>query len=1238
MLPGCLNYQSLEDTVRFGQVHIKDVDPKLQATHFQQYISNHKFLENDKAWHLKGGFVQDFYKTFNPNDFNLENYNIRHLDKIFHWSMQAAHEAISEVRSLKQNDLDRGGIVLGNLLMPTDSFLSYSEHEIVSRLFPEKISTLNPIDPINRYSGGAVARLTANVLNMKGDAYSLDAACASGLYAIKEACQRLQNHQNDFMLAGSTNATNLLFINVLFSELGALSKEGMSRPFNKLADGLIPAEGTSYVALKRLEDAVDASDRIFGVIRGVGLSNSGRETSFLAPSRSGEQSAIKQAYDLSGVEPDDVRYVECHATGTQLGDLTEVEALGHFFDNRNEIVLSSFKANIGHLLPGAGTAGLLKLISCMENEYFPVTPNSHPTIPSVADYNFCIPNRNKVWTLPKIAAIDAFGFGGNNAHLILEKYIPSKKYHKNTKPCSNIVSVIDFELQTSNYSHEIQQNMLGLDDSHSRDLKTVELNMLEQYVPPNDLKVMNSQQLFVQSAMEQLKERVNLQGSKKIGVFVGMNIDPEMCRYDTRIRLRDVLNKHNVQLSDKECNDLKNKISQPLTHEAIVGFMTQLIANRVSYTLNLHGPSYVINAEEQSFSIALRSALNCLNNSEIDMAIVGCVELGTDKIHRSSLLNDEEQIDAVGLFVVTKQDKAVNEKFKLKLLDENLEQVNDIQLESHSANEILSLISKFNKLANLTHKQDTVVSTGSRFNPTSAIELLDINCDIKIKTPIIKRYAANSANELIEMLEADLESNHGAYRCAITCLQNQLSYHMKLAVEAIKKDPERIFFSRGVSYCNQSVDGKLAFVFPGSGAAYPGVAESVSRIYPELLASCSTSNKIYKEVPSWAFNSGQEPGVDYLDDTIITQAVNQLHAAYLQEILCLQPDAVLGISIGEINALYAFGVWNNVDVMIEKSHELQLYTKYLSGTHNTVKEHWALSSDDKVDWSNYYLRNINVEKSLVDISGYKHIYPTIIYSDNEFMLSGNTVELKNYLSSLDNKVDVHHVKQELAIHCNAAEPFSPSFHKLYSQEVAPNEKIAFYSNYFSKSYKQDQSSICEALTGQAINTIDFRKTILRSYDDGIRIFVELGPRDHLKRAINKTLAKNEHYVISLDRENFNNTLGLYQTAADLWVLGKEINYSKLKIDYTHGDESRGEIKSRKIKINTKFPELKPFNLIRAKTDNHQIFSEVHNALYSEYKQYTKSQEMVFKEHNRVLNKALKLVLDAISKDGKDSHD
>ncbi len=236
--------------------------------------------------------MRGFEERFDPTGFTLPAEEIKTLDPVFQWTLHGVREALRSARLAAPlpDDAPAIGLVLGNLSYPTAGLVQFAESTWFAAQAEDvpRPPDAGVQDPRNRFSSGLPAHLAAQALNLRGDAFALDAACASSLYAIKLACDRLQDRRADVMVAGAVNRTDDLFIHIGFCALQAMSRRGESRPFAADADGLVPAEGAAFVVLKRLEDAIAAGDEILGVIRGIGLSNDGNAGGFLSPAAAGQ--------------------------------------------------------------------------------------------------------------------------------------------------------------------------------------------------------------------------------------------------------------------------------------------------------------------------------------------------------------------------------------------------------------------------------------------------------------------------------------------------------------------------------------------------------------------------------------------------------------------------------------------------------------------------------------------------------------------------------------------------------------------------------------------------------------------------------------------------------------------------------------------------------------------------------------------------------------------------------------
>ncbi len=296
VLPGALSPSALWDQIRAGH----DLTSRVPAGRWG--LSSGRLVRDvsdprgtkDATWSDRGGYVDGFESIFDPAGFALDAAKVRQLDPLFQWVLHTGREAL---RDAGVTDTGRTGAVFGNLSFPSSGMARFAERVWLGEQRADLAAVPGSVAE-NRFMSGLPAHLLAKALGLGEQAFCLDAACASSLYAIKLACDQLHDGKADVMLAGAVNRADDLFIHVGFTALKALSGTGQSRPFHPEADGLVPAEGAGFVVLKRLVDAERAGDSIIGVIRGVGLSNDGRGSGFLAPSSEGQVRAMKAAYAL----------------------------------------------------------------------------------------------------------------------------------------------------------------------------------------------------------------------------------------------------------------------------------------------------------------------------------------------------------------------------------------------------------------------------------------------------------------------------------------------------------------------------------------------------------------------------------------------------------------------------------------------------------------------------------------------------------------------------------------------------------------------------------------------------------------------------------------------------------------------------------------------------------------------------------------------------------------------------
>jgi acyl transferase domain-containing protein len=272
----------------------------------------------------------------------------------------------------------------------------------------------------------AASRL-ANRFDLHGPAYTVDAACASSLVAVDHAVRELTSGRCDVVLAGGVHTCHHPTLWSVFTRLGALSPGGVIRPLSLAADGTLLSEGAGAVLLKRLADARAAGDRIYAVIRGIGVSSDGRATSLMNPLVEGQELAIRRAWAAAGLDPaapDALGLLEAHGTATPTGDRAELTALGRVFGPPlgRPAGIGSVKSMIGHAMPAAGIAGLIKAAYAISEGILPPTLHVDEPSPALAGTRFEPVTQARPWDDGPVrrAAVSAFGFGGINAHVILE--------------------------------------------------------------------------------------------------------------------------------------------------------------------------------------------------------------------------------------------------------------------------------------------------------------------------------------------------------------------------------------------------------------------------------------------------------------------------------------------------------------------------------------------------------------------------------------------------------------------------------------------------------------------------------------------------------------------------------------------------------------------------------------------------------------------------------------------------
>lgn len=268
-------------------------------------------------------------------------------------------------------------------------------------------------------------------LGLTGPSVSVNTVCSTSLVAVHLACQSLLNYQCDMALGGGVSIQASQQEGYLYKEGSITSPDGHCRAFDANAQGTIFGNGVGMVVLKRLEDAIADGDYIYAVIKGTAINNDGAmKVSYTAPSVEGQVQAIAEAQAVAGVDPATITYIEAHGTGTALGDPIEMTALNQVFqastDRQQFCAIGTVKTNIGHLNRAAGIAGLIKTTLALQHQQIPPSLHYESPNPAIdfANSPFFVNATLRDWQTdgsPRRAGLSSFGFGGTNAHAILEE-------------------------------------------------------------------------------------------------------------------------------------------------------------------------------------------------------------------------------------------------------------------------------------------------------------------------------------------------------------------------------------------------------------------------------------------------------------------------------------------------------------------------------------------------------------------------------------------------------------------------------------------------------------------------------------------------------------------------------------------------------------------------------------------------------------------------------------------------
>jgi len=700
----------------FWQQLLKKQDCRSKATKEQMGVDPAKYTgkkgDTDKFYCVHGGYIRDFdfdASAFVNNDAQshlqkksgLTTDYLNQLDDLNQWALYVTQQALTDAGYWGSDKLEKCGVILGNLSFPTKSsnhLFMPLYHQVVndalkasvdkdfqlSHFSDTDISNKN-VHADNALVAGYPAALLAKAAGLGGTHFALDAACASSCYSVKLACDYLHTGKADMMLAGAVSGADPMFVNMGFSIFQAYPANNIHAPFDKNSQGLFAGEGAGMMVLKRHSDAVRDGDKIHAIIKGGALSNDGKGEFVLSPNTKGQVLVYERAYDNAGVDPRDVDYIECHATGTPKGDNVELGSMDTFFsrfprEKGNKPLLGSVKSNLGHLLTAAGMPGMTKAIWALNEAKIPATINLNEPLTSKKGYlggaqmptdtidwpsSQSSNSNGKVSSKPRTAGVSVFGFGGSNAHLVLQQptqtLAPVTTVAKAHEPLAIIGMDAHFGTakDLASFNALIQRNGNTFRELPTKRWKGMEKNtavmnalslakapvggyvedfdidFLRFKVPPNEQDCLIPQQLMMMKVADNAAKDAGLKEGSNVAVLVAMGLELELHQYRGRVNLstqiEESLLQQGVILSDEQRETLTNIAKDGVAHAAqlnqYTSFIGNIMASRISALWDFSGPAITLSAEENSVYRCVELAENLFQTSDIDAVIIASVDL-----------------------------------------------------------------------------------------------------------------------------------------------------------------------------------------------------------------------------------------------------------------------------------------------------------------------------------------------------------------------------------------------------------------------------------------------------------------------------------------------------------------------------------------------------------------------------------------------------------------------------------
>ena len=807
----------------------------------------------------------------------------------------------------------------------------------------------------------------------------------------------------------------------------------------------------------------------------------GAGAGLLHRTRTARAEAMQRAYASADLDPASIDYLECHATGTSVGDQVEIRSSSTIFAGKDALPVGSLKSNTGHLITVAGLASVIKLLGAFKHKTLPPTRLDTPANEAFNGSPLYPLTDATPWTGkgPMRAAISNFGFGGNNAHVILEApdgFKPPKKTARPkaaAKPAPIAICGLGVLAGPDRGADKLVRRALSPPRDRLAICPTIDVDPLFARTPPADLQHTEPAHLALLAAGKDALNGVGETAPERAGVFMAIGCASNSAKWLVRERLAVRFGR---SADDTDVKAARAGMADDIVAADVLGAMPNMPANRLNTALDFRGQGFTLSAEASSGEEVLKLALEALRTNELDCALVGGADFATENT-RALALNAAYGVEtpadmAAALVLKRLPDAEAAGDTVLAVLDP--ESGADALGQSPACDLLKKLYGTapiadglcglafdvaLNRRGLVAGDEAALprITTGEATEAPLPFQAMPTaNTDPLRPAPNLFWAAAGSKAKLAERVAAGKTGGRGSCRVAlVTGKDVDLAAQRASVVEMLRRgeDPSGpdCFYGEGTA------DGELAFVFTGSAAAYPRMGRGLFMAFPELGARVADT---FSDAERLSPLLSQRTLTDYEQLCVVT-LLSQAQALLLKDMLGVTPEAAIGLSLGETNSLIAFGIWKQAGRLLHQISADEMYERYLGGAFETAREAWGLSDDAPVRWTNWRVY-APIDEVRQCLANHTHVEINIIYTDEDCVIGGPYDACRAVADALG-KGRAAPMNQNLIVHAEAMAPYADTWRSLHTRRTSPAPDVRIYANALNGAYKPSRQKGCRCV-------------------------------------------------------------------------------------------------------------------------------------------------------------------------------